>query len=171
MSAHEISSRGLFRDLVASLSSWQTWTGLNEANSKLRIGWPSVVVTTLPAIVVVTLAGGRRNIGNSDSSANFCSKGGLAVLVFDEVSNPADLMTSDTAFGTKFFGLIDDLVEHAHDTELMIADITYGDNPYRMDSLNSATAEDADADDEDDEASTTKRVWVGEFQIQTGVTA
>lgn len=171
MSAHEISNRGLFRDLVASLSSWQSWTGLNETDSKLRISWPSVEVQSLPAIVIVTLAGGRQNIGNSDASANFRSKGGMAVLVIDEVSDPADVMASDTAFGTKFFGLLDDLVEHAHDTELMISGITYGDNPYRMDAFNSATAEDANADDEDDEASTTKRVWVGEFQIQTGITA
>ncbi len=168
--SHEISARTDLKNLIASLDAWQDWTGLNEAGSAARIGWPTVAIESLPAIVIVTLAGGRRNTGNSDSSANFRSKGGLAVLVFDEVSDPDDLMASDTDFGTKFFALLDELVEQAHSTELMIADITYGDNPYRMDQFNSSTAIDADADDEDDEASTVKRCWVGEFQIQTGIT-
>lgn len=169
MSSHEIANRSALRDLISSLTSWQTWTGLDATASKSRISWPNLTVDALPCIVIVTLAGGRRNPWGSDSSANFRSKGGLGILVFDEVSNPDDLFASDTAFGTKFFGLLDDLVDKAHSTSLMIEQIEYGDNPYTLGAVNSATAEDADEDDEDDDAAVEKKIWTGIFQIYTGV--
>lgn len=167
--SHEIANRTALRELIGGLSSWQTWTGQNEAGATARIAWPDQVVTEFPFMVLVMLAGGRRNLMGSDSSANFRSKGGIGVLVFDKMSDPDDFMTSDTAFGTKFFGLLDDLVEAAHETELMIEDLSYGDNPYTLGPINSAVAADADADDEDDTATITEQIWMGIFQIQTGV--
>ena len=168
MSSHEVANRTALRNLIASLTSWQTWTGLNETNSKLRIGWPESGDLAFPCIVIVILAGARVNSQGSDSSANFRSRGGLGVLVFDKIDDGDDLTAADTAFATNFFGLMDDLIEAAHATELMIEQIDYGENPYEISSINSSHPVDANSDGVDDEATIEQLFFHGAFQIQTG---
>ena len=167
--SHETVNRTALKALIASLTSWQTWTGLDETGAAARIGWPEAATPEFPFIVLVILAGGRTNMLGSDSSANFRSRGGIGVLVFDRVEDETDLPTSDDTFAGNFFGLMDDLVEHAHDTELMIEQITYMDDPYQISSINSSHPVDANSDDVDDEATVEQLFFQGAFQIQTGV--
>lgn len=167
--SHETINRTALKALIASLTSWQTWTGLDEAASAARIGWPEAATPEFPFIVLVILAGGRNNMLGSDSSANFRSKGGIGVLVFDRVADEADLSTSDDTYATNFFGLMDDLVEHAHDTELMIEQIQFGDDPYQISSINSSHPVDANTDDIDDESTVEQLFFQGAFQVLTGV--
>jgi hypothetical protein len=167
--SHEIANRTALKSLIASLTSWQTWTGLDAAGAAARIGWPTYPAENFPYILLVTLAGGRTNVLGSDSSANFRSRGGIGVIVVDFAADESDLAASDTAFATEFFGLMDDLVEHAHDTELMIEKITYGDNPYQISSVNTSHPQSADEDGVDDETGIEKLFFQGVFEVTTGV--
>lgn len=166
---HEIANRTALKALIGSLTSWQSWTVLDAAGAAARVGWPTVPAENFPYILLVMLGGSRTNSIGSDASANFQSRGGIGVVVVDFVANEADLATSDTTFGTKFFGLIDDLIEYAHDTELMIEEITYGENPYQISSVNTSHPQTADIDGVDDEATIEKLFFQGVFRIQTGV--
>jgi hypothetical protein len=169
MSSHEISARSTLRDLIGGLTSWQEWVDTEDlAIAKSRVSWPDHTAMNFPFIVLVFLGGARVNGMGTDASANFRPSGRIGVMVFDKVANISDFMASDTAFGTKFFGLLDDLVEHAHDTSLIIRQISYDDNPYTMSAFNSSAAKDADSDDIDDEATITERFWTGVFTIETG---
>jgi len=168
MASHEIDNRSALRTLIGGLTSWQTWTGEDEAGATARISWPETVNMVFPCIVVVLMGGGRVNMMGSDSSANFRSRGKLGVIVIDKVEDETDLMDSDTAFGTKFFELLDDLVEHADDGPIMINQISYGDNPYTVSAWNTAIAKDADANDDDDVATVEHKFFTGAFEITTG---
>lgn len=170
MASMEIDNRSALRDLIAGLASWEDWTGLAVlADRKARVGWPEAVETVWPFIVVFFGGGGRINLTGGDSSANFRSRGMMRVVVFDKASDPDDLMTSDTAFGTRFFGLIDEIVENAHTGPMMIRGLQYGDNPYVVSGLNTANAVDANADDEDDESALETLFYTGVFDIDLGV--
>ena len=169
MASHEVDNRNALRSLIAASALWQSWTGLNEAGALLRIGWPESLSPEFPCIVIVTLAGGRTNDRGSDSSANFRSRGGLGVIVLDRVGDEDDLPTSDDAFAENFFELIDEIVEAAHETELMIEDISYEDNPYRISSINTSHPSDDNEDGDDDEETITQLFFEGNFRIQTGV--
>lgn len=169
MSSHEMSARSTLRDLIGGLESWQEWVVTDDlAVAKSRISWPDHTELEFPFIVLVLLGGARVNNMGTDASANFRPSGRIGVMVFDKVEDNDDFMASDTAFGTKFFGLLDDLVEHAHDTSLIIRQISYDDNPYTMSAFNSSAAKDADSDDEDDEETIEERFWTGVFTIETG---
>jgi hypothetical protein len=168
MAAHEIEVRNALRDLIGSLTSWQTWTDEDLAGATARITWPDQVGLEFPLIVIVTLGGGRVNLQGSDSSANFRSRGKFALVVVDKVDDETDLMTSDTLFGTSFFGLMDDLVEHADAGPIMINSISYGDNPYTVSAWNTAIAKDVDEDGDDDESTVEHKFFTGIFEITTG---
>jgi hypothetical protein len=169
MSSHEISARSTLRDLIGGLDSWQDWVETTDlAVAKSRVSWPDHTELEFPFIVLVFLGGARVNSMGTDASANFRPSGRIGVMVFDKVEDNDDFMASDTAFGTKFFGLLDDLVEHAHDTSLIIRQISYDDNPYTMSAFNSSAAKDANSDDDDDEATIEERFWTGVFTIETG---
>lgn len=167
--SHEVANRTALKGLLGSLTSWQAWTGLDAAGAAARVGWPTVPAENFPFILLVTLAGGRNNSMGSDASANFRSRGGIGVIVVDFVTDESDLSSSDTAFATRFFGLLDDLVEHAHDTELMIEQITYGENPYQISSVNTSHPQGSDEDGVDDEATIEKLFFQGVFEVTTGV--
>ena len=169
MSSHEVSNRTALRDLIAGTTLWQQWTGLNEAASKARIGWPESVAPAFPFIVIVTLAGGRRNRSGYDVSANFRSHGGLGVVVMSKIADGSDLEASDDAFAANFFGLMDAIVEDAHSTSLMVEDLQYGENPYQISSINMSHPVDANADGVDDEATIEQLFFQGVFTIATGV--
>lgn len=169
MSAHEVSNRNALRDLIAGTTLWQEWTGLDATASKARIGWPESVAPEFPFIVIVTLAGGRRNRGGYDVSANFRSHGGLGVVVMSKIANSDDLKAADDAFAAKFFGLMDAIVAAAHSTSLMVEDLQYGDNPYQISSINMSHPVDSDEDGVDDEATIEQLFFQGEFTIATGV--
>jgi hypothetical protein len=169
MSAHEVSNRNALRDLIAGTTLWQEWTGLDETASKARIGWPESIAPSFPFIVIVTLGGGRRNRQGYDVSANFRSYGGLGVVVMSKIANGDDLKAADDAFALKFFGLMDAIVEEAHVTSLMIEDLTYGDNPYQISSINTSHPVDANEDGVDDEETIEQLFFQGQFTIATGV--
>jgi hypothetical protein len=168
MASHEIENRNALRDLIGGLTSWQTWTGEDLAGAKSRISWPEHVQMEFPFLVVVMLGGARTNMMGSDASANFRSSGKFGILVIDKVADETDLMASDTTFGTKFFGLLDDLVDNAHDGPIMISQISYGDNPYTVSAWNTAIAKDADSDGDDDEDTVEHKFFTGVFEITTG---
>jgi hypothetical protein len=137
---------------------------------KARIDWPEYVGLETPAIVIDLLGGGRTNIGNSHSSANFRSFGAMRVAVFDTVSNRDDMQASEDAFGTKFFTLIDELVEKATDEgPLVISSLDYEDDPITQSYENVAHAQDSDDDQIDDAATLRQMFLVGVFVVRTGV--
>ena len=168
MSSHEITSRTALRNLIASLASWQAWTDEDASGAAARIAWPEYTALQFPFIVIVLLGGSRNNLLGSDSSANFRPRGGLGVIVVDRIADEADLMTSDTTFGTNFFRLIDDLIDASHASGLIIDQIGYGENPYTLSATNTSIPSDGDSDDEDDEATIEQKFWTGVFEIRTG---
>lgn len=166
----EIDSRSALRDLIAGLTSWQAWTGLSDLQSrKDRISWPEVKEDKWPFAVVLFGSGARVNLLGSDSSANFRSRAVLRVLVFDKCSSPDNLEAADTLFGTRFFGLLDDLVDNAHTGPLMIEQISYEDVPYVLSGLNTTNARDDDADGVDDDHSLETLFYTGVFSVSLGV--
>lgn len=170
MASMEIDNRAALRDLIAGLASWQSWIGSTDlSTTKKRIGWPETLETVWPFAVVLFGSGGRRNLLGSDSSANFRGRGSIRVIVFDKCSDPSDLMASDTLFGTRFFGLLDEIVENAHTGPMMVEQIDYDDVPYVLSGLNTANAIDANDDLVDDEPALETLFYTGMFSIQIGV--
>jgi hypothetical protein len=169
----EITCRNALRDLIALSDVWADWTGLSDQTAlRARVGWPEAVETVWPFCAMLFGGGSRTNNQASDSSANFRPAGTINVVLYDRCDaardSIAELMAADTAFGTRFFALIDELVAKAQDAPLMIEGITYDAVPYVLSGMNTANAVDDDADGDDDLSEVETLFHMGVFSVTFG---
>tara|TARA_R110000868_G_scaffold73672_2_gene213488 strand:+ start:2729 stop:3220 length:492 start_codon:yes stop_codon:yes gene_type:complete len=125
----EILQLEAIRDWIASLTVWQTWTGLAETPAKARVVWPLKSAPTLP-VCVLSLNGGRLvNLSGAAGGSNFQPSGIVTAYIYAADTAPTDPQVGYSDFADLFYQLIAAMADAAHQAPVLFNEFTTPELP------------------------------------------
>jgi hypothetical protein len=103
------------RDWMATLTTWQTWTGLSGDPLKARVVWPIKNAPALPVCVLGLMGGQTINLTGAAGGSNFVPSGSIGMWLYAADTDPDDEQAGYTTFGDLFFALISEMADKAHE--------------------------------------------------------
>lgn len=153
----EITYLESIRDWMATLTVWQTWTGLSGDALKARVVWPLKAAAALPVAVLSIGASTTKNLTGAAGGANFQPDGVFKMWVYAEDTN-ADPMISYSDFADMLFQLKAEMADKAHEAPVLFNEFSISDEAiYHSSDVLDETVTDA--------------YWFGLIMIRWGVEA
>lgn len=145
---------------LITLTAWQDWVGsVDETELNATIAWPLFAAPDAYPLIVPELASVRyRNITGAAAGSNFQGFGTLRLLVWDIDTDKADPTASFNTFANNFFGLLNEIVDKAHQSTLLFDAATTEEVPI----VHSSQNEEYEGD---------VQVWHGVINLLWGVPA
>jgi hypothetical protein len=158
----EITYLESIRDWMATLETWQDWTGLPEgAALKARVAWPSRAAASADGLPVAILSIGNsttKNLTGAAAGANFQPDGIFKMWVF-AADTSDDTETSYSDFADRLFQLKAEMADKAYEGGVLFNEISVSDESIFHSS---------DVLEESDDSSA---YWFGMITIRWGVEA
>ena len=117
------------RTWMATLTVWQQWTGLSGDQLKARVVWPLKDSPALPVTVLGLMGGKTVNKTGAAGGSNFDPSGQIAMWVYAADTGGEDESKGYEEFGDRFYALIAEMADKAHEAPVLFNEFTTPDVP------------------------------------------